>query len=140
MNPNPTQQNEGKIEISQSCQLPAPEEWKGFPVHKKDWERIKKMVDKIVSPTSFWQIVWPASFGIAASALIGAFTILEKNHPNKTICYWLFLLFLVIGILSLIVEKTHKKVSIYTKEQLKEEMEKMEEPYNKDGATSPNTT
>ncbi|MFH1443851.1 MAG: hypothetical protein ABIG34_00480 [Candidatus Peregrinibacteria bacterium] len=130
MNPSPTQQSEGKIDISQSCQLPVPEKWTGFPVQKKDWERIKTMVDKIISPTSFWQIIWPASFGISASAFIGFFTILEKGHPNKTICFWLFLLFLVIGIFSLIIEKTHKKVSTYTKEQLKDEMIKMEQPYN----------
>ncbi|MBI5077719.1 hypothetical protein HZB94_05080 [Candidatus Falkowbacteria bacterium] len=128
----PAKQSESEIEISQSCQLPVPEKWKGFPVYGKDWDRIKKMVDRIISPTSFWQIVWPASFGISISALLSALTILEKGHPNKTSCYWLFLLFMIIGILTLIIDKTRKAASISTKEQLKEEMEKMEEPYKTD--------
>jgi len=122
-------QSEGKVEISQSYSMPAPEEWKGFPVSRKDWDRIKKMVDRIISPTSFWQIAWPASFGIAFSALISALTIIEEGHSNKALCYWIFVLFLFIGLFSLLIDKTRREASTATKEQVKEEMAEMEKPY-----------
>jgi len=136
MNTEPLSSSRSSIEFSQTGQLPAPEGFKGFPVQERDWERIKGMADNIVSPISIWQIVWPASFGIAVSSLISAFTILEKTHPNKSICYWLFLLFFVVGILSLIADKRQKSMSTYTKEQLKKEMLDMEKPYMSQGGYS----
>ena len=76
----------------------------------KDWERIVKITEKIIPPASIWQIIWPASFGIAASAFVSTFTIIEKDHPNKTICYGIALVFLILGIFGLIIDITQRKI------------------------------
>ncbi|MBU1202711.1 hypothetical protein KKH39_01570 [Patescibacteria group bacterium] len=121
--------NDSDLEFSESCQIKSPEPRRGFPMFWPDWNRLKNMADKIKSPTSLWQVLGPAFFGIALSALIGGLTILEKDHPNKTLCYWLFLLFLIMGIFSLLIQRKHKEVSNFSKEQLIDEMNKLEKPY-----------
>jgi len=124
------QKKNKNLQFSRKCEVKGPEDWNGFSIHRRDWDRIIDLAKNIKNPSKAWQNFGWWSFGVSASAGLSAaaeyFKVDQVLSTFSKVLIAFTILFLVVGILSMIFHKEINKVSVQTKESLIKEMKNIE--------------
>lgn len=118
------------IKISQDCEMDTPAKWEGFPVEKRDWSRLKRMTSKLDSPSEWWSIGASSSLSFSVSSFLAYLAESEDGEKNLFMLIGIFLL--IVSFLLFFISRKEVKRFSYSKEEIQNEMNVMEEPYISD--------
>lgn len=103
-------------------------------VDQRDWNRLKRAVDKYKSMNDWWFNIGFASFGIAGSAFITAFSLSDETSLAQTkLVLWLVGAFgALLGVTCCIAHKNTKSISTTSIEDIRTAIRDIEDNIKQD--------
>ncbi len=119
------------LSMKQELELTVPAKGRGFAIPDSEWEFLRQRVRKIQGPATVFQTVASAALGVAGSAFVAAVTlphdVMVSEVPARLLCWGLTLLFGAVGVLSLVFSSRQKQVVACSREDVLEEMDRIEQ-------------
>jgi len=120
--------------ISHDYEILPPEKEKAYPIPMSDWEYLKKKLRAIQSTVPLFHTVGTVLLSVAGSALLAAISLprVESQIGSSTIsiCWVIFIATLISGLLSMYFASQQRKVVSASKDDVLDEMERMEHRYS----------
>jgi uncharacterized membrane protein YuzA (DUF378 family) len=122
------------IPVSQDFEVRSPVSEKGFTVTDSDWSYLHKKISQITTGEFGYHTAGAVALGVAGSALIGAITLPATTKiygiQSSIICWLLFGLFGICGLMAFLFSREQRKLTARTKEDALEEMARIEKRCN----------
>lgn len=115
------------IVTNDSTTIKIPERSSIFGVERKDWNRIKKLIEELSLKPSYWESAAWFVWGVAASSLLSYFSV-DRTNAYHGIFLNLTVSSVIIGFLLIGVNKNLNKNSQKGKDNILQEMVNMEVP------------
>ena len=125
-----------KIELNQSNSITLTKQENLFVVKENDWKRLKRVVDRCVVVSDWWQVISSFSFGLSASAIIALISSYSQQFDAEKWVRPCLLIAsiacIIIGIVCHIVHKKERDMRKSSISDIKEAIQDIEININKD--------
>jgi membrane-associated protease RseP (regulator of RpoE activity) len=121
------------FEFTQKYTISTPKEKKVYTVYHSDWERLKKMVGKIVPHTRIFQVLYSISFSIFVAAFFAllAFTTAKEVPSWVQLTTWVLLISsFIVGLALFFLDNQQKEVIQFSIDMILGEMQSIEDSCN----------
>lgn len=129
--------NNSNLQITHNYSICKPEEEEAIPIPISDWSFLKEKLKKIEAPKNVFTLIGTTFLGIFTSGILAAFTLTKELEVYSFRIWFITIFSLVIGIILILVDFYYlKSYSSYSKNQLVDEMDRIEKKYKISGKTA----
>jgi hypothetical protein len=121
--------DENRITVSRDYSIPLPRNERAYFISVTEWERLKRMIDKIVPPKNWFQAGAWLFLGIAITSFLGILGIGDLSFRPNIVSWAVLVCFGVLAAALFYLDTQQRQDITQSAQSVIDEMLEMEKPY-----------